>query len=349
MWKRGLLCFLFGFIQVCSAHNVKTSAWEVTEFVWNMGILSGCDAGIHTSLVEYFGRDHSFDESYYQKIKSGDIVWVKSDWVLQFCEKILPEVEFPFVLVISDGDESFPSDCCRGMVAKDLINSDKIIHIFAQNCDYVGSSNKVSHIPIGMDFHTIAHPGGGWGEVGSPLGQEADMKKIMQSFLPTHLRKKRAFVDFQHSDSLHGNYNRYLQFGEDRTAIFNRLLPTGLIDHAGWMRRSNLWKTKGQYAFSVSPHGNGIDCHRTWEDLLLGCIVIVKTSTLDPLYEGLPVVIVKEWSEITEDNMTLWLEKYHDAFTNLSYREKLTNAYWIRKIQATAQPYKVDNGVISEK
>jgi hypothetical protein len=340
MWKKGLLCFLFGFTQLSSAREFRKNVWEVTESVWNMGLISECDSGAHAGLVHHFGRDHYFHESYYQNIRSGDIVWVKSGWVREFCEKILPQVSVPIVLVINDGDESFPSDSCRGMDAEALINHDKIIHIFAQNCDYAGPSHKVSHIPIGMDFHTIAHPGGGWGETGSPLKQETDMQQVMQGHLPTSLRKKRAFVDFHHSNSSRGNYNRYLQFGEDRVDIFSRLLLTGLIDYAGWMKRSNLWRTKGQYAFSISPHGNGLDCHRTWEDLVLGCIVIVKTSCLDPLYEGLPVVIVKDWSEVTEENMTTWLSQYGDASTNPSYRERLTNAYWLRKIRAAAEPYR---------
>ena len=35
----------------------------------------------------------------------------------------------------------------------------------------------------------------------------------------------------------------------------------------------------------------------------LGCIAIVKTSVLDPLYEDLPVWIVQDWKEVTRDNM----------------------------------------------
>ena len=41
-----------------------------------------------------------------------------------------------------------------------------------------------------------------------------------------------------------------------------------------------------------------------------------KTSPLDALYEGLPVVIVNDWSEVTQENMDKWLFEYGDAFTN---------------------------------
>ena len=42
-----------------------------------------------------------------------------------------------------------------------------------------------------------------------------------------------------------------------------------------------------------------------------GCVVIVKTSPLDILYQDLPVVIVQDWKEITEE----WL---HRVFTEYS-------------------------------
>jgi hypothetical protein len=100
------------------------------------------------------------------------------------------------------------------------------------------------------------------------------------------------------------------------------------------MPRPLLWKTKTAYAFSISPWGNGLDCHRTWEDLALGCILIVKTSSLDRLYDGLPVVIVKDWNEITEENLQRWFELYKDASENSLYREKITNQYWFKKIMS---------------
>jgi hypothetical protein len=52
-----------------------------------------------------------------------------------------------------------------------------------------------------------------------------------------------------------------------------------------------------KYAFVISPHGNGLDCHRTWEALCLGCIVIVKKSPIDTLYTDLPVLIIDNWSD----------------------------------------------------
>jgi hypothetical protein len=83
----------------------------------------------------------------------------------------------------------------------------------------------------------------------------------------------------------------------------------------------------------VSPHGNGLDCHRTWESLVLGNIVIVKRSSLDPLYEGLPVVIVDDWREIGVDNLRLWRAEHSGAFSKPEVQERLTNRYWIARMR----------------
>jgi hypothetical protein len=54
------------------------------------------------------------------------------------------------------------------------------------------------------------------------------------------------------------------------------------------------------HRFTLCPHGHGLDSHRTWEVLLLGGVPIVRSSTLDSMYDGLPVVIVTDWADVTE-------------------------------------------------
>ena len=330
---------LFFLNTLVASENVE---WQNSHYIWDFGMINSCNKGMNLKPRDYFADEPTFVKEAYQNINAGDIVWVHCRFIPRFCNEILKDLAVPLVLVVSDGDESFPSDCGATFDVDALLSHPSIIKVFAQNSDYKGDSHKVEQIPIGMDFHTIAYKGtsGGWGEKGSPTEQEAVLNAVLSKAKPTHERIKKAFVDFQQADTMRAGFKRYLQFGEDRATIFKRLVPTGLIDHGGWMRRSKLWETKTRYAFSISPHGNGLDCHRTWEDMVLGCIVIVKTSTLDPLYDGLPVVIIKDWSEITSENMDTWLAKYGDAFTNISYREKLTHKYWFNKIQASAASYK---------
>ncbi len=345
------------FFLINTVNIVLTSEWESTHFLWNFGLIQTCNKGVNKNPYKLFSCNFKFDEQTYKNIKNNDIVWVKCCFIQEFCEHILPKLTVPIILLIADGDESFPSNCTinstinNNFDIKVLLNNSLIIHIFAQNNDYAGPSNKVTSIPIGMDFHTLAYTKQrkDWGEKNSPQKQELQLINLLKTLTPTNQRKKRAYVDFQLNDSMHGSFNRYLEFGENRTMIFDTLLDTGLIDYGPPIGRYELWKKKGEYAFSISPHGNGLDCHRTWEDLILGTIVIVKTSPLDSLYQELPVVIVNEWSEITQENLDKWLLKYGDAFTNKNYREKLTNAYWLNVIRKKMDPLSPQDGDLSRK
>jgi hypothetical protein len=54
--------------------------------------------------------------------------------------------------------------------------------------------------------------------------------------------------------------------------------------------------------FVICPFGAGKDTHRVYEALFFGCMPIIKTSFLDPIYEKIGGCwIVKDWSEVTEE------------------------------------------------
>ena len=95
------------------------------------------------------------------------------------------------------------------------------------------------------------------------------------------------------------------------------------------------WKN---YKFVLSPPGTGIDCHRTWEAISVGCIPIVISSNLNELYEDLPILIVKSWDEINEEYLN---QQYNIISTNIvenKYNyDKLTLEYWIDKINDTSK------------
>ena len=82
--------------------------------------------------------------------------------------------------------------------------------------------------------------------------------------------------------------------------------------------------------FVVSPLGNGMDCHRTWEALIMGCFPIVKSCTLNPLYQGLPVVIVNDWSEVTESFL---VEKQRELSEKTWDLKSLFAPYWFQRVK----------------
>jgi hypothetical protein len=322
-----------------SLANLRSARWEISRYVWTYGIICNCDYGIDRDPKNYFLNqdEEPFQEKYYKDIKPYSKVWVKYKHIKDFYDKILKNNISPIILIISGSDNTFPNDCEKNFDPDLVINHPSVIHIFAQNNKFGESHKKITSIPIGMDYHTIAYRGdnGGWGEKGAVSDQENCLIDIINSSLPITKRKKRIYTDFQLNDTAYAEFQRYIEFGEDRRQIFEKIKKTGLVDYSlNFQKRYDLWRNKSQYAFSVSPHGNGLDCHRTWEDLILGCIVIVKSSPLDNLYQNLPVVIVNDWDEINEENLDKWLSINKDKFQSAAYKEIISNNYWIEKINS---------------
>ena len=80
------------------------------------------------------------------------------------------------------------------------------------------------------------------------------------------------------------------------------------------------------HKFVLSPPGLGPDCYRVWESLLVGTIPIVEHSHMDDMYEGLPVLLIDDWNEISPQ----YLEKKYREICSKSYsQKKLTMEYWI--------------------
>lgn len=87
--------------------------------------------------------------------------------------------------------------------------------------------------------------------------------------------------------------------------------------------------------FVLSPEGNGMDCHRTWEALLLGNIPVVRRNPLVGLYDGLPVLVVDDWADVTRERLAGWaatLESKRFDFRPL-FRE-----FWMKRIAGHQLP-----------
>jgi hypothetical protein len=87
-----------------------------------------------------------------------------------------------------------------------------------------------------------------------------------------------------------------------------------------------------QYKFCLSPPGRGIDTHRTWESLMVGTIPIVQNTTLDYLYDNLPVLIINHWSIITPEFLE---KKYEEIMSKKDTYDfsRLYTTFWINKIR----------------
>jgi hypothetical protein len=119
------------------------------------------------------------------------------------------------------------------------------------------------------------------------------------------------------------------RYGYDRHDAINKINKELVYYEPSKAERFKNWTKQTEYAFVISPHGNGLDCHRTWEALVLGCIPIIKTSSIDILFQDLPVLIVSDWSDINEELLTNTIKTFRSAVFNY---DKLKLSYWVDKI-----------------
>lgn len=90
------------------------------------------------------------------------------------------------------------------------------------------------------------------------------------------------------------------------------------------------------YKFCVSPPGRGIDTHRTWEAFMVGTIPIILSSPLNYLYKNLPVIVVYDFSIITEDFLN---EKYKEIIEKEYDYSILYTEYWKKQIENDVPKY----------
>ena len=299
------------------------------------------------SILEPLMRRYKIEPGFQLQPKHLPTVYVETH-MLQAFSRFCDQIPFPYVLLSGDDDVTMPQGV--GLLFTDhILKTPQLIRWYAQNLGIVDNIkkakyqkylSKVSHMPIGMDYHTleenpekVPH----WGTKASRLEQEEELLNIIRNSKPLKNRQIRMYSTF------HGNVPDAWH-ASDREEAF-KYVPTDLIDHEeNKITRSKTWQKQTEYAFVASPHGRGLDCHRTWEALLLGCIVIVKTSALDAMYAGLPVVIVERWSDVTEG----LLQRSHAKFSAIQEKRHKNNveeyiraiprlqlAHWVKLMGST--------------
>ncbi len=146
-----------------------------------------------------------------------------------------------------------------------------------------------------------------------PIGVKGEMVAYMPLAERRDERDTRLYVNFQ-------------QRTEERQALWAQFpwatrsyTPDAPVDYLNALGRSK---------FVLSPPGRSWDCYRTYEALAMGAIPIVKRQApLSDVVEGLPVMVVDDWSEVTPERLE-W-EWNTPREWNL---ERLSLRYWKERI-----------------
>ena len=316
---------------------------DKTEYISHRGILKSCEFGVLFHPYQQYGP-MSINTNL-KEMTDGAVLYV-SHQCLQ--KDFLDKIHCKVILVVGDDDHTFPY--CHFILEDDdiektnyynenhasifsqisnlekaerfykkddylaFIESEKVIHCFIQNCAV--SHPKITKMPIGINYHSYQWFGQ------NAIEQEKIIKQIQHTNPTLNNRKVKCYGNFHFNKDCS-------RFGYDRNDAILQIPPDMIDYETQKIEKYESFRHQAKYMFVVSPHGNGLDCHRSWEAMYMNCIPIVKTSVIDDLYDDLPVLIVKEWSDINDE----LLKKTFSTLKNKTYNfSKLALKYWVNKI-----------------
>jgi hypothetical protein len=233
-----------------------------------------------------------------EHVAPGSIVFVKTDYLEDFFKFFHPRILFSYILISHNSDHAITSKF------EYILEDEKLIAWFGQNVENY-SHPKLHPIPIGIANRYIGH------------GNTAILDEVKG-------RLKHFTKDvFVYMNFALGNYPL------ERSAVYELFIKESFCLNSSFKDFYSYLLDLARSKFILSPRGNGIDCHRMWEALYMGAYPIVKSSSLDPLYEGLPVIIVNDWNEVTENFL---VQKYEEMKGKEFAWEKINADYWFKWI-----------------
>lgn len=227
--------------------------------------------------------DHIFDETTdinkwadrIWEIGRGDIVFVQSETkMLQrfLFNNTFSHILHPFVLITHNSDASVPPQ-----EFKWVLDDRRILAWFTQNPNM--THEKLFPVPIGMANARWRH------------GNVTAFKHAFRTYRkPFNERTTLLYVNFQVETNK-----------EARSRALKWALKLPNVKQKKIVSVETYLRELGNSKFVLSPPGNGLDCHRTWEALLLGAVPIVLRSPLNSLFYNQSVLIVDDWNQLTID------------------------------------------------
>lgn len=244
-------------------------------------------------------------------VKPYDIIFLKTDYAPNFFATMHPKIPVKYILITHNSDAApiFQTAVDHPWIGHNMsrfLDDAKLVVWFAQNVDY--AHPKLIPIPIGIGNSYTQH------------GKIDIFLKATKRVLAFDKRLPQVYTNFTiGSNPL------------ERKSAMDFLSQQSYAHVATPKSPPEYLEEMKHYRYVLSPPGNGLDCHRTWEALLVGCIPIVQHSCMDSMFEDLPVIFVNHWEEITERFLQ---QKFSEISKKTHTLEKIYADYWIALVKS---------------
>ncbi len=237
-----------------------------------------------------------------------DIVFAKTDYVLDG----LKEAEE------RNGKQIFVTHQSDYCISEKLYDTrpNNISFWFAENCDIPPGKTSAIGIPNGLNnLEFVVNKTSKNGKYSSSFGHICDFHQDL--YMQNEKQKNwtnLCYMNFTPTTSPKER-NEVLDLFKNKKWITYKT-GTSHLDFA-----SDVYN----HPFTLSPRGNGFDCVRTWEAIYLRSIPIIKRCNAMEHFEDLPILLIDDWSSITEDFLINKLEQFKNRKFDMS---KATMSHW---------------------
>jgi hypothetical protein len=312
-----LILFLTIVLLICNCfiknekfNNITDTNYK-TYYFNNRGFAQLCN-----KKFEIIGSDSDkyFDKKNFSNLKDFDRVFLTTNMFKKFINKV--NINKKIIIILACSVTGFPNEFSNKdniNYIKLIENNNYIINLYTQNYDLKQEHFKIKPFPLGIDYHSHSNKL-------SPIEQEQKLISTYKNSVPFIKRLDQCYSFFQFQMFDRHNKDRYVAKDALDNVNFN-------VYQDKKIPREETWKNMVKYKWIISPHGNGLDCHRTYEAIALGCIPVVKSSTLDIMYKDMPIIILNDWNEIS---LELLKSKTEEALKKS--KETITLDYWNNKV-----------------
>lgn len=235
-------------------------------------------------------------------LEPNDLLFCESHLLPELRSKVLCGLDVPVTLILGNSDSNH-SDELRGVSKHQFVT-----RIYAQNL--MEPVPLVTALPIGLENRWLSNHGAlRHFKSTQVVKPENRIQKILCSFA---LETNRV----------------------DRHAAFRALSRCREAVFPGKLSPKNYRRALSEYAYVACPPGNGLDTHRVWEALYLGCIPVVLDSEMTRQFRQLqlPIHIVSSYSELEKIDQN-FLSVLSKQIAKTSSTRALWLEFWLEQMR----------------
>ena len=287
----------------------KVNQLKECDIISGEGLQEICDVTIITKEIESFHSSlpvnikkvfidapTGFSKEDLHLITTSKSFFVYTHILNLFIEKVLPVITQSFTLMTHNSDDGINESHIS------LLNDPRIERMYSQNTFI--THPKLVALPIGIANSQWSH------------GNK-------QNLLTTHPQSDENRVKKVYFNFSVGTYYAH------RLNVLNTLRGKECCVYAQHNHADQMGYLKDlcKYKWVACPRGNGVDTHRLWEALYMGCIPIVDDTLNARQFSDLPILYIKDWNDLSEE----WLQKATSQLLETD-NKRLSLRYWRNEI-----------------